>query len=41
MIIERVLVKMIEKNPDNDDDIIIANISELLANIRQAMDEIV
>jgi hypothetical protein len=40
VIIDRVLVKIIEKNLDND-DIIIANISELLAIVRQAMDEIV
>ena len=40
VIVESVLVKMIEQNSD-DDDIIIANISELLADMRQAMDKIV
>lgn len=40
VIIRSVLVRTIEKNPDNDGTII-ANISELLADMRQAMDEIV
>ena len=38
-IVGSVLVKMIEENPDND-DLIIANTSELLAEMRQAMDKI-
>ena len=39
VIVGSVLVKMIEENPDND-DLIIANTSELLAEMRQAMDKI-
>lgn len=39
VIVGSVLVKMIEENPDND-DIIIAKTSELLADMRQAMDKI-
>ena len=39
VIVGSVLVKMIEENP-NDDDVIIAKTSELLADMRQAMDKI-
>lgn len=38
VIVGSVLVKMIEENPDND-DVIIAKINELLADMRQAMDK--